>query len=363
MTPRRVFANNNNIDYIDYYAILSGQAMYKNIKSKGSNQNDVNYKVYKNEIIQFLDYQTFLNISRAFFRQYGPVQTSFYAPYSINDAKTSFLCYRQLLSHIKDCDYCNKCKNISKICDCKDVQNILYPYGNMVSTNYSNDYSDKDFKFPIKLQLFSPCLECNNNCNGECKKIVPICSEYSNNEIGKRGCIDKCAKKCNDFNCYNPCEIDECETSCGTPCDKKKNYCNVKNNKNICFNNVYPSQHQFMYHKGNNESNIDFEISKRTNAYAVYPQIKKTFLSNTCHTKNVCNKIEDEYKFTHHNDNKIPYFVEKKIGLGIYPQIPLYSCYNNPTCGTYFNNKCKSNYNNKCINKCNICPNTKPLFT
>jgi hypothetical protein len=373
MCSRRVFANNNNINYIDYYSSLNGQSMYKNLKSKGSNVNDINYKVINNQITNFLDYQTFLNITKAYFRQYGIVEKSYSAPYSINDSKTSFLCYNQLLSHIKDCDFCCKCKNITKICDCKDVKNILYPYGNYIEQTYTqNDYSIKDFNFPVKLQINNN-NECNNlQCNGTCKKLVPICSEASygcSNEsscgthIKKREYTDKCAKKCSGNKCCNPCEKGNC---CGT-C--KKDCCSKP--VNSCLNNVYPSQHQFMYYKTNCGpcvSNVDYDVAKRISAYSIYPQINSNSLVNHIQSSTNFKDTSNYYTNIKSNYNEsIKYSEEKKIGLGIYPQIPHYSSYSNPTCGNVCNpiyNPCEKNCNpcNPCAIQCDLCSNAKPLF-
>jgi len=375
MCTRRVFANNNNLTFTDYNCAIKGQQIYLNLRSKGCNVDDRTYKVKHNEIVNFLDYDTFINITRTYFRHYGPANCSFNAPASINEAKESFLCYKQLLSHIKDCDYCCKCKNITQICDCKDVKNILYPYGNYFNKPYTlNDFSDKDFKFPIKLQ-FNQCSECHTaGCHGECRKLVPICNEASYDcgpnsccEPPKpiRGCIDKCAKRCMGKTCCNPCARGNCCGGC------KVDICHKPP---PCLNNVYPSQHQFMYYKSGCDpcgSNKNYDEEKRINAYSVYPQINKNCFRNNiksdCGDRRVVNTIDAI-------DYRIDYRPEAihEYGKGIYPQINRYACYNNERCLPITNNcnpcgfvkkKCNPCCDTSpCGLNCDVCANAKPLF-
>ena len=296
MCSRRVFANNIDLNSSEYISSIKGEQIYRNLRSKGSNIKDNNYTVVNNEISNFSDYNTFLNLSRAYFRHYGPNISIYQAPKSINEAKTSFIYNNQLLSNIKDCNYCNICKKNTIVCECKEDKNILYPYGNNCNKSYHlNDYSDTDFKFPVKLTFIDSenCSDNHNNCHNEHKKLVPICNEFSygkkccnscdsgsncgsrcgsncgsNCGCGKietkKGCMNKCVKKCTKTTDCNPCR----KSCCENPCERPQK----------CLNNVYPSQHQFMYYKsgyGQCYINENFDQESRMKAYAIYPKIRQ----------------------------------------------------------------------------------------
>ena len=87
MCSRRVFANNIDLNSSEYISSIKGEQIYRNLRSKGSNIKDNNYTVVNNEISNFSDYNTFLNLSRAYFRHYGPNISIYQAPKSINEAK------------------------------------------------------------------------------------------------------------------------------------------------------------------------------------------------------------------------------------------------------------------------------------
>ena len=168
-----------------------------------------------------------------------------------------------MLSNIKDCNYCHTCKKIIKVYECK--KNILYPYGNYYNKSYhSNHYSNKNLNFPMKLTLTDDynnngnCnCNCDYDCDYECKKLIPV-----NNEISYSTSNNSC-NSCNS--CTNTKK--KCCNNYVNPCDKT----------NVCQNNVYPSQHQFMYYKtgyGDCYINNNFDQETRMNAYAIYPNIR-----------------------------------------------------------------------------------------
>ena len=131
---RRVFAHNNNINFNDYTHCIKGQEIYKKITSKGPSFRDKDFYVVQNELTKFLDYDTFLNLTRTFYRYHGPGHgsgPSNLPPSSIHEAQDSFINYKQLLSHIQDCDYCCRCRNIDDISSWKEAKTYLYPSGNI----------------------------------------------------------------------------------------------------------------------------------------------------------------------------------------------------------------------------------------
>jgi len=108
----RVFANNQTYHFSDYYNVLKGNEIYKNIRSKGKFFYDTNYTIQNNETSRFLSYDMFLILTRSYFRHYVKEKNLFNPPFSIIDGKTSIIKYKDILSHIKSCDYCCKCSNI-----------------------------------------------------------------------------------------------------------------------------------------------------------------------------------------------------------------------------------------------------------
>jgi hypothetical protein len=232
----RFFANDNNMNFNDYNRYLKGKEMYKDIATRGSNYREKNYNIVNDEITNFLDYATFLNLTRTFYKynesEHSHKQHCVHAPLSIHDSQHSFLHYNQLLSHIKDCDYCCRCKNITDAYQCDDFKNHLYPYGNI--------NKEKGFlKFPAKLNL--NCKE-GEDCSCESEKSSKPEAE--------------------------PCKTKQCHNKCCKP--PEKYVCNKKEDS------VYPSQHQFMYYKPDiNEDAEECSKEKRIKAYSIYPQMDK----------------------------------------------------------------------------------------
>jgi hypothetical protein len=241
MNCRRVFSNNSNINYTDYNCRINGDEIYKNILSKGAYVNDRAYSVVNNEISSILDYQTFLKLTRAYLRKLSinrPIH--FTAPASINEAKTSFICYKQLLSHLKDCDNCCNCKNISEAYECKEFLNILYPYGNY------EENTDGCFQFPTKLHAvhvhnkcesqnkkFLDCACCNDHSKSTKPKITDTKSECDcNKKKSECGC-------CNKTTCimvYNNYIVDEIKIKDNCLCDV---YNHVPSTKSAYYYNNY----------------------------------------------------------------------------------------------------------------------------
>jgi hypothetical protein len=247
---RRVFALNNCITFNDYINSLKGKEIFQNLKSTEHYKNSSIYKIVDNQITGFLDYNTFLLLTRSYFKAYGPIHKNIQlAPKSIMDAYSSYLCYNDFISHIGSCNYCSKCDcDFTKITQCLEAKNILYPYGIMDWKDLNNnDY----FNFPTKLVLPSHTYNIKNNCDsrvlnncghkecyGNCNKIIssqtcypakiPNNYNYYNNYFGTTCYEDKCIKKCK---CVNIC-------GCGFETCNKTYY---KNNscckdKRICSN-------------------------------------------------------------------------------------------------------------------------------
>lgn len=211
---KRVFATNNDINFNDYLQNKNGIEIIKNIKSKKHINQDIN---------KFVSYNEFITLTKTFYK-YLLTNKHISIPNSILESRTSFIVYHELLSHMKDCSLCRYCKNIFKLSECKEVQNILYPYGHYIE---NPEPKIKYISYPNRINLNKWCKSCKSNSNNS--------------------------------NCNYEQDIDyasSCE-SCRT-CLKRKT--------------IYPSQNVFITQQNDNE--IDFyEQMKRMDAYAIYPNI------------------------------------------------------------------------------------------
>ena len=156
MYSKRVFSNKKDINFIDYNNKKKYKEIYQNLRSKESVSTSNNLLLTRDNI---LDYQTFLNLTRKYLKECASYSST--SPCSINDGKTSYICYNQMLSHINDCDYCCKCKNIDKICECTELKNILYPYGNYINKEYPTECVDVS------------CCSISNKCFDKTNTIYP----------------------------------------------------------------------------------------------------------------------------------------------------------------------------------------------
>lgn len=117
ITKKRLFANSNEMNFVDYIKNKSGVEILKNTKSKIGNQ----------ELTYFFSYNDFINLTKVFFRYLNKnkcVTTA--VPISLNDTNTSFILIQEHMNH------CSFCKDYDSLCslDCHELKNILYPYEN-----------------------------------------------------------------------------------------------------------------------------------------------------------------------------------------------------------------------------------------
>ena len=183
MSSKQYFSTDSMMSYDEYLKFRSGSEEIKNRLSRDDNSN----------IKYFIDYRSFLTLTMAFYKQINN-RSEVSAPLSLANATTSYKCYELFQNHIENCKYCSTCTNISHIFYCKEIQNILYPYGNAVvkKDNLNN------MRYPSTLQLSKYCNKCNSeNCCCE-KPYYPPCYPpcYS-------PCYLPCPLPC--VPCYSPC--------------------------------------------------------------------------------------------------------------------------------------------------------------
>ena len=175
-SKQRVFAHQSNINYNDYLKNKNGIQLIKNLQSKKINK----------EINMFISYEQFLILSKTYFK-YRHVNDCIIDPLkNIYDSNTSYLIYEKLLFHMDRCSCCSSKKtNIFDCIFCPLVNDILYPYGEYISTNNTNN---NNFYFPSKLNLDEFCIQKKNICNEKLdfsnlktdNPIVPIFNKCKN---------------------------------------------------------------------------------------------------------------------------------------------------------------------------------------
>lgn len=127
-TKHRVFAHDINENYNDYLKNKNGVEMLKNRKTK------------TDRIKTFINYREFILLTNAYYKHIhcGDVCSIKVLP-DLYNSNESFIIYENVLSHIGNCGYCSQ--NIRSLChlECRQLLNILYPYGEYLtksSTNY-----------------------------------------------------------------------------------------------------------------------------------------------------------------------------------------------------------------------------------
>lgn len=242
MNTRRVFSRDPVVSYTDYNNNKKGDEILKYIRSKDRHLVDRNFAIRHSELTSFLDYDTFLNLSRSYSRNYVSRHVSYTSPMTVFDSEKSILTYKKLLSHINNCNVCSKNTNVKEMNKCKEANNILYPYG--TTLEYTTNV-----EFPSKININNLyCLPTDNceskpdKCCGSslgCWKPINHCCNHepcnnSNNCCGNSiGCwkpINNCCNRepCNNSNnccvnsvgCWKP--INHC---CNNEVSKKPNCC------------------------------------------------------------------------------------------------------------------------------------------
>ena len=206
MSSKQYFSTDSMMSYDEYLKFRSGSEEIKNRLSKEVSKEDDN-----NNMKYFIDYRSFLTLTMAFYKQINN-RSEVNAPLSLADASTSYKSYELFQNHIEKCNYCSTCTKISHIFYCKEIQNILYPYGNVVvkKDNLHN------MRYPSTLQLNKYC--CNKCSRENCcceKPYYPPC--YS-------PCYLPCYLPCPPPErppCYLPCPSPPrppCYLPCPPPC-------------------------------------------------------------------------------------------------------------------------------------------------
>ena len=173
---RRIFSNENDLTFNEYLSSKKGIEILKNLKFNNKKNRDVKID-NNNNIISYLSYNDFLTLSKSFFKNTYKNEINCNAPFSLSDAKSSYICYDKINKHIEYCNDCKKNTDINNLCACKEIKNILYPYGNYNAI-------ENQLIFPKKINLNKWCSSCKNvkNCDCNCNKLYK--NELNNNADG-----------------------------------------------------------------------------------------------------------------------------------------------------------------------------------
>jgi len=124
MSKKRVFANNNNnLNFNDYLKYKTGKEIIKNVKTKPESNKNIN---------SFLNYEQFITLTKTYFKYFINEGLVIGIPVDIYNSNISFIVYKNLLSHIKDCNECRFSSDITNFSECQAVKGILYPYGKYI---------------------------------------------------------------------------------------------------------------------------------------------------------------------------------------------------------------------------------------
>lgn len=144
MSKKRVFANNNDINYQDYMNNKKGIAIIQNQKSIG-----------RQRIQRFLSYQEFIILTRTFFLYSQKRRNLFKAPFTIYQATISKVSFNKINEHVSACDFCLYARDPQDFLKCREIQNILYPYGHYLGES-------QEIYYPSTLDLTKWCNQCDD---------------------------------------------------------------------------------------------------------------------------------------------------------------------------------------------------------
>ena len=144
MSKKRVFSNNNDINYQDYMNNKKGIAIIQNKKSIGCQK-----------IKRFLSYQEFIILTRTFFLYSQKKRNLFKAPFTIYQATISKVSFSKINEHVSACDFCFYARDPEDFLRCREIQNILYPYGHYLGES-------QEIHYPSTLDLTKWCHQCDN---------------------------------------------------------------------------------------------------------------------------------------------------------------------------------------------------------
>lgn len=210
---KRVFSNNQDTSFHDYLRNKKGTEIIKNLKSGTCNK------------VNFLSYDDFTMLSRAFSRNSNILSTNIENKRSIDDKTIGLIYYEKITSHIKECEICKKNNGNSSLLVCNTIKSIMYAYENNLKNTSINIFqkgidlnrwckSCENSSFPIEdpvsniyfeeeqeeIECNCPEIKVNVFSNGrnpifctQCNKFIDICR--CENRWGKKDEINRINRK------------------------------------------------------------------------------------------------------------------------------------------------------------------------
>jgi len=316
---KRLFANNQTIDFNEYLKNKKGLEIIKNLKSK---------KIKINQRIDFyLSFEDFMIITKTYYSNLIETNFCFESPVNIFNSNNSFIIYENMIEHFKDCNNCKKYnKNINKLYECKGFNQILYPYGNnLINKTYPSYYLHNK-------------IDLDNFCNS-------IKSLKTNNDENNNSNFNIFPSQNNFIRYKQDDYLDEFEKT--KRMNAYANFPNLKCDQMIEFNNLNNEN------EGNNENdfNNDNERNKeKENESDKKEKMNKFKLSETNKIKVVSpKKIPNPISCCHKLNNKLSNTISGCQKINNKLKSPISSCFK-LTKPLPFNN------NNKESLKCQFCP-------
>ena len=170
----RIFSKNKDINYNDHIKNIKGKTILSDLKT--NNNNSRSLIVNKNKIVSYLSYNDFLVITQTFYK-FSNLKKKYKPPQKIIDLKTSFLFYNKILNHMQNCDFCKTNTIETFFKECKEIKNILYPYGEYFTYEIYSNLSSVDLDYWCSKACINNIL-CEGNHNPVENNQVP-----SNNDL------------------------------------------------------------------------------------------------------------------------------------------------------------------------------------
>ena len=191
----RIFSKSNDLSCNDYIKNIKGKTILSNLKTNYSNNRTI--KTNNNKIISYLSYNDFLVITQTFYK-YSNLKKNYKPPQKIIDLKTSFIFYNKILNHIQSCSFCKTNSIETFFENCKEIKNILYPYGEYFTYEIYSNLASVDLDYWCKKECIHNIYCDNNKVNESPDMHNSLSNNESNNE-----CNNESNNESNKYSYYN----------------------------------------------------------------------------------------------------------------------------------------------------------------
>jgi hypothetical protein len=176
MTKQKVFSNTNDTNYNDYIKNKNGVEILKTIKRGCQDLENDNECV---ELKQFKNYNDFLTLTKSYNNYLYNDKCETVATKNIYESNNSFVLKNKENEYEKDEEYeseyekdeeyeYNEENSKREIDICKELKNVLYPYGNY------KQQKKPDFMYPYRLDMKKWCKQ-KDVCAPYCPEPNDVC--------------------------------------------------------------------------------------------------------------------------------------------------------------------------------------------